>query len=131
MREKLYRFMSGRNGMDELSRMESWLVLILLLAGVLTRLGIFTVLALILMIHMYFRVFSKNTAKRYEENQRYVNFRYGRTVQWNRAKKHMGQMKTHRFYRCPACKQKVRVPRGHGRIEISCPKCREKFIRRS
>ena len=59
MREKLYLFMSGRNGIDELSRMESWLVLILLLAGVLTRLGIFTVLALILMIHMYFRVFSK------------------------------------------------------------------------
>lgn len=74
---------------------------------------------------------SRNTAKRYEENQRYVNFRYERTVQWNKFKKRMGQRKTYRFYKCPACRQEVRVPKGHGKIEISCPKCREKFIRRS
>ena len=68
--------MSGRNGMDELARMQSWVVLILLLLGLFTRLGIFSILALALMIYMYFRVFSRNTAKRYEENQKYVNFRY-------------------------------------------------------
>lgn len=131
MREKLYRFMSGRNGVDELARMESWLVLILLLIGIFSRLAIFTVLALALMIHMYFRVLSRNTARRYEENQKFVNFRYERTVQWNRWKKRVGQMKKYRFYKCPVCKQEVRVPRGHGKIEISCPKCREKFIRKS
>ena len=131
MREKLYRFMSGRNGMDELARMHSWVVLILLLLGLFTRLGIFSILALALMIYMYFRVFSRNTAKRYEENQKYVNFRYNCTVQWNKKKKRMQQMKTYRFFKCPTCKQEVRVPKGHGKIEISCPKCREKFIRKS
>lgn len=131
MREKLYQFMSGRNGVDELSKMHSWVVLILLLIGLFTRMWIFSVLALALMVYMYFRVFSKNTAKRYEENQKYVNFRYERTVQWNKWKKRMGQRKDYRFYRCPACRQEVRVPKGHGKIEISCPKCREKFIRRS
>lgn len=131
MREKLYQFMSGRNGVDELARMQSWLVLILLLIGLFTRLGIFSILALALMVYMYFRVLSKNTPRRYEENQKYVNFRYQCTVRWNKCKKRMGQRKTYRFYKCPACRQEVRVPKGHGKIEISCPKCREKFIRRS
>ena len=86
MRDKLYRFMQGRNGMDELARMQSWLVLILLLVGMFTRIGLFSFVALILMIYMYFRVFSRNTSKRYEENQKYLNFRYNRTVSWNRLK---------------------------------------------
>ena len=84
MRDKLYRFMQGRNGMDELARMQSWLVLILLLVGMFTRIGLFSFVALILMIYMYFRVFSRNTSKRYEENQKYLNFRYNRTVSWDR-----------------------------------------------
>ena len=131
MRDKLYRFMQGRNGMDELARMQSWLVLILLLVGMFTRIGLFSFVALILMIYMYFRVFSRNTSKRYEENQKYLNFRYNRTVSWNRFKKRMGQARDYRIFKCPMCKQEVRVPRGHGKIEITCPKCREKFIRRT
>ncbi|MCM1106680.1 MAG: zf-TFIIB domain-containing protein [Blautia sp.] len=131
MREKFYHFMEGRNGTDELARLESWVILVLLIVGIFSRLGIFTILALALMIHMYFRVFSKNTAKRREENQKYVNFRYQRTVQWNKWKKRMGQRKIYRYYKCPACKQQVRVPKGHGKIEITCPKCRGTFVRRS
>lgn len=131
MREKFYQFMSGRNGVDDLARMHSWMVLVLLLLGIFTRLGIFSLLALVLIVYMYFRVFSRNTSKRYEENQKYLNFKYNRTVSWNRFKKHLAQRKDYRFYKCPMCKQEVRVPKGHGKIEITCPKCRELFIRRS
>ncbi|MDD6482927.1 MAG: hypothetical protein PUF65_11790 [Lachnospiraceae bacterium] len=131
MKEKLYRFMSGRNGVDDLARVHSWVVLILLLIGIFTRLGIFSLLALVMMIYMYFRVFSKNTVKRREENQKYLDFRYNRTVSWNRFKKRMGQSRDYRFFKCPLCKQEVRVPKGHGKIEITCPKCHEKFIRRT
>ena len=131
MREKFYQFMSGRNGGDDLARMHSWMVLVLLLLGIFTRLGIFSLLALVLIVYMYFRVFSRNTSKRYEENQKYLNFKYNRTVSWNRFKKHLAQRKDYRFYKCPMCKQEVRVPKGHGKIEITCPKCREQFIRRS
>lgn len=131
MREKFYQFMSGRNGVDDLARMHSWMVLVLLLLGIFIRLGIFSLLALVLMVYMYFRVFSRNTSKRYEENQKYLNFKYNRTVSWNRFKKHLAQRKDYRFYKCPMCKQEVRVPKGHGKIEITCPKCREQFIRRS
>lgn len=131
MREKFYQFMSGRNGVDDLARMHSWMVLVLLLLGIFTRLGIFSLLALVLIVYMYFRVFSRNTSKRYEENQKYLNFKYNRTVSWNRFKKHLAQRKDYRFYKCPMCKQEVRVPKGHGKIEITCPKCREQFVRRS
>lgn len=131
MREKLYQFMSGRNGVDDLARLHSWGVLVLLLLGIFTRVGWFSLLALILMIYMYFRVFSRNTAKRYEENQKYLNFRYDRTVSWNRYKKRAAQKKDYRFFKCPTCRQGVRVPKGHGKVEITCPKCRGTFIKRT
>ena len=131
MKEKFYRFMQGRNGEDELARMHSWLVLILLLVGMFTRIGLFSLLALGLLIYMYFRVFSRNTSKRYEENRKYLDFRYNRTVAWNRFKKRFAQRRDYKFFKCPMCRQEVRVPRGHGKIEITCPKCREKFIRRT
>lgn len=131
MKEKFYQFMSGRNGVDDLSRLQTWMTLILLVLGIITRLGLFTILALLVMIHMYFRMFSRNTAKRYEENQKYLNFRYQRTVGWNRFKKRAAESRTYRFYKCPSCRQRVRVPKGHGKVEITCPKCRANFIRKS
>ena len=71
MREKMMRFMSGRNGMDELARFESMIVLVFLVLTMFTRILLFDVIAIALMIHMYFRVFSRNVSKRYEENQKF------------------------------------------------------------
>ena len=120
MREKFIRFMNGRNGMDELARAESWVVMILLVVSIFTRSAILDILAIGLMIHMYFRVFSRNVNKRYAENQKFLNARYEWTVKAERRKKRFAQRK-----------QEVRVPRGHGKICITCPKCREQFVRRS
>ncbi|MFQ7447751.1 MAG: hypothetical protein ACLRNK_00235 [Agathobacter rectalis] len=131
MREKFIRFMNGRNGMDELARAESWIVMILLLVSIFTRSAILDILAIGLMIHMYFRVFSRNVNKRYAENQKFLNARYEWTVKAERRKKHFAQRKQYKFFKCPMCKQEVRVPRGHGKICITCPKCREQFVRRS
>lgn len=86
MREKFIRFMNGRNGMDELARAESWVVMILLLVSIFTRSAILDILAIGLMIHMYFRVFSRNVNKRYAENQKFLNVRYEWTVKAERRK---------------------------------------------
>lgn len=86
MREKFIRFMNGRNGMDELARAESWVVMILLLVSIFTRSAILDILAIGLMIHMYFRVFSRNINKRYAENQKFLNARYEWTVKAERRK---------------------------------------------
>lgn len=131
MREKFARFMMGRNGVDELARFESIFVWILLLVSIFSRMWIFDLLAMALIVHMYFRIMSRNVSKRYEENQKYVNFRYNAVVKWDKKKKRIAQRRNYRFYKCPMCRQEVRVPKGHGKIQITCPKCRETFIKRS
>ena len=131
MREKLRRFMTGRYGVDQLSRLYLVLTLVLLVLSMITKLPIFYGLAIILLIYMYYRMFSKNTTKMYAQNQKYLNMRYQIVVKWNNAKKHFAQRKEYRFYRCPKCHQKVRVPRGKGKICITCPKCRNEFIKNS
>ena len=131
MREKLRRFMTGRYGVDQLSRLQLVLTLVLLVLSMITKLPIFYGLAIILLIYMYYRMFSKNTTKMYAQNQKYLNMRYQIVVKWNNAKKHFAQRKEYRFYRCPKCHQKVRVPRGKGKICITCPKCRNEFIKKS
>ena len=131
MREKLRRFMTGRYGVDQLSRLYLVLTLVLLVLSMITKLQIFYGLAIILLIYMYYRMFSKNTTKMYAQNQKYLNMRYQIVVKWNNAKKHFAQRKEYRFYRCPKCHQKVRVPRGKGKICITCPKCRNEFIKKS
>ncbi|MBQ8627627.1 MAG: hypothetical protein IJ419_15910 [Agathobacter sp.] len=131
MREKFMRFMQGRNGVDELSKALNVIILVLLVISLFTGWGILYAIALLLMIYMYFRVFSKNIPKRYAENQKYRNLRYDMTIKWNNKKKEWAQRKIYRFYRCPMCRQKVRVPKGRGRICITCPKCRTEFVKRS
>ena len=136
LRDKFARFMEGRNGMDELARAESMLVWVILILMLLFSrnavLGtIFNLLFWVVIIHMYFRVFSKNLSKRYQENQNYTNARYRRVVNKNRRKKERAQSGTYKFFSCPQCKQRVRVPRGRGKICITCPKCRTEFTRRS
>ena len=123
--------MMGRNGVDELARFESIFVWILLLVSIFSRMWIFDLLAMALIVHMYFRILSRNVSKRYEENQKYVNFRYNAVVKWDKKKKRIAQRRNYRFYKCPMCRQEVRVPKGHGKIQITCPKCRETFIKRS
>jgi len=123
------QMMMGRNGVDELARMLSFLGLFMMIFDLFFRTGFLTLLALIVVILSYARTFSKNIAKRRAENQKYLAFRYKLVVKWNKLKNRIKQRKHYRFYACPTCKQKVRVPKGHGKIEITCPKCREKFIK--
>ncbi len=73
MREKIYQIYEWKKRMDELARAESWVVMILLVVSIFTRSAILDILAIGLMIHMYFRVFSRNVNKRYAENQKFLN----------------------------------------------------------
>lgn len=131
MKEKFQRFMMGRYGADELSKFLNAIVLILLIVSLFTRWGILYWIGLALLIYTYWRMFSRNTAKRYAENQKYVNMRYRAVVKWDQKKKRWAQRKTHRFFKCPQCKQTVRVPKGRGKICITCPKCRTEFVKKS
>lgn len=129
-------FMEGRNGMDQLAKAESallWVVIILsLLLSWVPYLSIgLSVIFGILIIHMYFRVFSKDISKRYTENQKYLYYRSKFQNYRERQKRESAQKDTYRFFRCPNCRQRVRVPKGRGKIQITCPKCRIEFVKRS
>lgn len=134
MRERFQRFMQGRYGADELSRV---MLIVMVVCAVLTWFtnGLLdTILSLAmwaLLIISYVRMFSRNHAKRWAENQKYLSFKNRILGDVNRQKNYAQQRKTHKIYSCPGCKQKIRVPKGKGKIEISCPKCRTKFIKRT
>ena len=119
----LRNFMAGRYGTDRLN-------MVILCAGVvasilssLVRLPmlslIFWLLSYGLMIWAICRTLSRNTYKRYQENRKFMQF-------FDRLKD-----RRNRYFDCPKCRQMVRVPRGKGKISITCPRCREKFIRKT
>ena len=130
MKEKFYRFMQGRYGNDQFNR---FLMILVIVCFALSLFGVrpFYVLGIVLLIYAYFRLFSKNIYKRRQENAVYLRYEY-KVRQWFATfKRDMEQRKTHHIYRCPSCKQKIRIPRGKGEIEIRCPKCGQTFIKKS
>ena len=135
LREKFQRFMIGRYGMDQLGQFMVSAVLVVIVVNLFVRAAlpsmILNMLELAGLFAMYFRMFSKNVSKRYEENQRYLSRRYKAVVKRDQWKKRFAQRDTYRFFKCPGCRQRVRVPKGRGKICITCPKCRREFIRRS
>ena len=131
MREKLRRFMQGRYGVDELSRFLSMSSIVLIVLELITRQFIFGVLFWAVFIYIYFRMFSRNYGKRQQENQKFLTARYKLKTKWYNFKRDMIQRKDYHIYKCPQCSQKIRIPRGKGKIAIRCPKCYTEFIKKS
>ena len=119
----LRHFMLGRYGTDKLnmailSAGVILSVLVMLISNPLLD-GILTLIAYGLMIWAIFRMLSRNTYKRYQENRKFLQI-------FDRLKD-----RQHRYFDCPKCRQMVRVPRGKGKIAITCPRCREKFVKKT
>ena len=116
-------FMMGRYGTDKLNMVILGGGLIASLVSMFIHFApvnlLLTAVSYALMGWAIFRTLSRNTYKRYQENRKYLMF--------------MQRLKDrdHRYFDCPRCRQQVRVPRGKGKIAISCPKCKEKFIRKT
>lgn len=130
MKEKLYRFMIGRYGNDQFNRFLMILAL-LFFALSLFRVPFVYLIGLVCLIYAYFRMLSRNTYKRSIENNKYMQCEYKIKRYFSTLKRDMQQRKTHHIYKCPSCKQKIRIPKGKGKIEIRCPKCSQTFIKRS
>lgn len=130
MRDKIQRFMWGRYGND---RFNQFLMVCAMVFLVLSLFGLhfFYLAAIAVMIYAYFRMFSRNTYKRSAENQWYLKREMKVRSFFIKKKKELSQRKVYHIYRCPSCRQKIRVPRGRGKIAISCRKCGTEFIRKS
>ncbi|MBR1497036.1 MAG: hypothetical protein IJ617_05365 [Oscillospiraceae bacterium] len=131
MKEKLYRFMVGRNGPDQLTRALTGLSLAVLVFNLFLRSTALNVLWMAIMIWAYYRMFSRNLARRREENARYMQWEYklvsGLRGWWDRLR----QRRDYVFFRCPECRAMLRVPRGKGKIRVTCRKCGNAFERRT
>ncbi len=119
----LRSFMAGRYGTDRLNMVILCAGLVASILSSLIRVPpmnlIFWLLSYGLMFWAIFRSLSRNTYKRYQENRKFLQI-------FDHAKD-----RQHRYFDCPKCRQMVRVPRGKGKISITCPRCKEKFIRKT
>ena len=115
--------MAGRYGTDKLNMVILSIGLAVSLLSVVFRYPPVNLLLVLLsyglMIWAIFRTLSRNTYKRYQENRKFLQV--------------IGRLKDrhNRYFDCPKCRQMVRVPRGKGKISITCPRCHEKFIRKT
>lgn len=127
---KLQRFMWGRYGNDRLNR---FLMVIAIVLMVLSLFGVPFVylISLLLLILIYWRMFSRNIAKRAAENQRFATWEWKVRSRFSRWKRRCRDRRVNHIYKCPNCKQKIRVPRGRGRIAIRCRKCGTEFVKKS
>ena len=131
---KFSNFMYGRYGVDQLSKFMLTVTLIFCVLSIFVPAQIrsfVNTLVLLLIILTYFRMFSRNIYKRAAENEKYLKITRSWRKKYNTEKNIAKQKKYYKFFRCPRCKQRIRIPKGHGRIEIKCPKCNERFIRKS
>ena len=117
--------------MDHLGRSVVGVAILAFVLSFFFENAIFPLLAWAGIIYAYFRMFSRNIYKRSAENQAFLARTYKLRCFFARQKNLLAQRKTHHIYKCPTCKQKIRVPRGKGRIEIRCPKCNTRFIKNS
>lgn len=134
MREKFIRFMQGRYGAygpDSMNRCLLGGAMIVMLVSIFTRWEFLYAVALAVLLYAYFRMFSKNYSKRYAENQAFLKYTAKIRMFWSSQKKMLKQQKTYHIYKCPCCRQKIRIPRGKGKIAVRCPKCNTEFIKRS
>ncbi len=131
MKEKLQRFMYGRYGVDSFSKFLMGLFLAGWVLDLFVDSRILSSWTLLILIYTYYRMFSKNCTKRYQENQQFLQLKGKVLSRFRKEQSLMNQRKTHHIYKCPTCKQKIRVPKGKGRICITCPKCKTEFTKTS
>ncbi len=125
------KFMIGRYGPDHLSAGLLFLSMFISLIGMFVPVNWFGYLSYIPLFLCLYRMFSKNIYRRRAENNKFLKF-WNPVAGWFfKRKNRLKDSKTHRYFKCPQCKQEVRVPKGKGKIQITCPKCRAEFIRKS
>ncbi|ALB44190.1 MULTISPECIES: Zn-finger containing protein [Clostridium] len=127
--DRLRRFMFGRYGGDELSKALLVLsfILLLIMNFVPKDLRFLTILAYIPVIICMFRIFSRNIYKRRNENYKYLKIKNNIVMWFKNNINRIKTLKNYKYYTCSNCKQKLRVPRGKGKISITCPKCNSSF----
>ena len=125
------KFMMGRYGPDHLNFALIILSLIFNLAGGITRLQLFFVLSYTLIVLAVLRLLSRNIRQRRAENDKFIRYWWPIKTKLGRIVKRIKHIKTHKFFKCSGCRNTLRIPRGKGKLQITCPKCGKKFYKKT
>lgn len=134
MKDKLIRFMAGRNGTDQLNLfLLGVYAILLLLSSIFLRSfnRYLQPILLVLLAAIVFRTFSRNLTRRRTENAWYMERRMNFLGSLRLLRERWVQRKDYCFFRCPSCRTTLRVPKGRGKIKIVCRKCGTSFMRKS
>ena len=127
----LRRFMMGRYGVDQLSVALLILSFFLTAIAELTRLPILVYIAYVPLVVSIFRILSRNIEKRRMENYKFA-MAMSPVYSWiMKMQRRIKDSKTHRYFKCPNCRASLRIPRGKGKIIVTCPKCRTEFSKKT
>ena len=126
----LRRFMMGRYGSDQLCIALLVLSIILSLIGKWTNVILLTFLSIIPLFFSIYRMLSRNIYARRAENDKFLKLLKPLTASLKKQKQRAADT-THRYFACPSCRQELRVPRGKGKINITCPYCHAKFQKKT
>lgn len=127
----LRNFMNGRYGVDRLSFALVILSFVLVLILRFVPVPYLPLAGYIPLVYAGFRIVSKKLSARRHENDIFERYYFPVAHKIKTWFERLKQSQTHKFYRCPQCRQQLRVPRGRGKIEITCPKCRNAFIKKT
>jgi len=130
MRNAFQRFMYGRYGNDQLNQFLIIAALVLSVLNLVFRASAVTLVADVLIVCCLFRMLSKNTYKRREENAKFMR-KAQPAIKWLRLQQSIRKDKAHRYFKCPNCSQYLRVPRGKGKITVTCRSCGASFQEKS
>ena len=127
------KIMYGRYGADQLSRVLLILsfILIMILGFLPKSLMSLEFIGYVPTIVCIFRIFSRDINKRRQENYKYLKIKNSIVIWFKQKLNKVKDSKTHKYFTCPDCKQKLRVPRGQGKISVTCPKCKKSFKAKS
>lgn len=123
-KQKLYNAMRGRNGMDDLARFIFYVSLFIFVLSEFMKNAFLQLLSTIGFVYTVYRILSKNLRSRQEENRKYLQY-------LNFQKLRFEMRKEYRIYKCKGCGRNIRVPKGKGKIEVTCPLCGRKEIHRT
>ncbi len=128
---KMMEWLQGRQGPDDLAVFSMNLAIVVVVVNLFARVSWLGWVALVLIAYSMFRIQSKNLGSRARENEAFLKA-LGPARPWvQNPRAAWAELRAYKHVKCASCKQRVRVPRGKGKLRVTCPRCKTKFEVRS
>ena len=131
IRRFLRNFMMGRYGPDHLNVAMIVLSLVLSLVNALAGFAPLMYISYVILALALFRMLSRNITRRRAENDKFIRYWWPVRTKASRTIANIKHRKTYKFLKCPGCGNTLRVPKGKGKLQITCPKCGERFMKKT